>query len=316
MTEAVIAETLDLTTDATTVDGQQVVQARSADGAIIATIPLDAVAGTQTVDVAIDTVAEPDIATRVGMSIPAGTSYARAADIEIRNDQGQAIREFDGNVTFSVRVDTTQVGLAQDATCESFASSSASGSAPRQVSEPSDEIYWREFPGVKNFNSAKSNTSSISVFANEGGGAMWAELPRADVAVSADCTVEFRTSGLTLFAILRLPTVTWQLAAGLNSITYTGPSGTPAADVASEIGGSLESMLLFDAPTQSWQTYLPGAPAAVSTLQSLKPARPARSARAARRGGGVDRNGHHPGSERRSDGDAGPGPQLDRLHRR
>ena len=141
------------------------------------------------------------------------------------------------------------------------------------------------------------------------GPARWVLIPPS---ITPDGTVRFQTDHLTLFAILTLPKVTHQLTAGLNSITFTGADGTLAADVASEVGGLLESLLLFDAPSQSWLTFLPGAPAAVSTSAVAKPARRARAARAGARGGGVDRNRHHPGPERRSDGDAHPGPQPDR----
>ena len=71
---------------------------------------------------------------------------------------------------------------------------------------------------------------------------------------------------LTLFAILKMATVTHGMAGGLNSITFTGASGTFAADIAAEIGASLEALLRFDAPSQSWLMFLPAAPPQVNTL--------------------------------------------------
>ena len=100
-------------------------------------------------------------------------------------------------------------------------------------------------------------------------GTQWVPLDGDDFDVALDGTVTFMTDHLTLFAILKMPTITFQLAAGLTSLTFTGPSGTEAASIASEIGGSLETLLFFDAPSQTWQTFLPAAPPQVNTLQKL-----------------------------------------------
>lgn len=64
------------------------------------------------------------------------------------------------------------------------------------------------------------------------------------------------------------PTVTHLLLVGLNSLTYTGPSAS-AASVAAEIGPSLQTLLAYDAATQTWLTFLPSAPAQVNTLKSV-----------------------------------------------
>ena len=98
----------------------------------------------------------------------------------------------------------------------------------------------------------------------------WVQLDGDDVGLSPpNGIVTFMTDHLTLFAILKLPKVTFQMAAGLTSLTFTGPSGTAAASIASEIGGALETLLFFDAPSQTWQTFLPAAPPQVNTLQKL-----------------------------------------------
>ena len=100
-------------------------------------------------------------------------------------------------------------------------------------------------------------------------GTQWVMLGGDDFDVAPDGAVTFMTDHLTLFAILKMPTITFQLAAGLTSLTFTGPSGTEAASIASEIDGALETLLFFDAPSQTWQTFLPAAPPQVNTLQKL-----------------------------------------------
>ena len=218
-TETVIDDTLDLTADVTTVDGEQVVLTGSADGSISATIPVAAVTDTATVAVKIDTIAEQDLAE----AIPSGTFLinGEAINITINDDQGQPITQFQQDLTFAVLVDPQTVDL--------------------------DSI-------------------SVTRFDTTLTPPQWVQVPAT---VSPNGTVLFATDHLTLFSILRLPTVTFQLAGGLNSITFTGPSGTAAADVASEIGVSLATMFVFDAPTQDWLTFLPAAPPQVNTLQTL-----------------------------------------------
>ncbi len=104
--------------------------------------------------------------------------------------------------------------------------------------------------------------SVVVVFFDVGVG-QWVQLPTS---VTADGTVTWSTRHLTLFSLLRLRTVAQELVAGLNPITFTGPSDTPASEVASAIGIGLETLLRFNAPTQSFLIFVPGAPGYVNSL--------------------------------------------------
>ena len=270
ITENVITETLDVVADVKTVDGVEVVQTTSPDETVTITIPLAAIPGVAAITVNVDTVAPEDIQARVGVALPPDATFARAIEIAINEEGLQAIKQFVEPVTITVTVDPTQIGLAEGATCERFATASTSGSLPRLTSPASDDRYWREFPAVKNWNSAKSNTSTtISVLKSEGDGAPFVLLPREDVTVTPSCDVDIKVRELTLFALLRLPTVTWQLPAGLTSITFTGATGTTASDFAITIGGTLQNMLAFDASTQSFLAFIPGRPESFNTLSTL-----------------------------------------------
>ncbi|MEE8422408.1 MAG: hypothetical protein V3S31_06495, partial [Dehalococcoidia bacterium] len=53
------------------------------------------------------------------------------------------------------------------------------------------------------------------------------------------------------------------------SLTFTGATGTDPADVAASIGANVENLLTFDADTQSFRSFVPGAPAIFNTLSEL-----------------------------------------------
>ena len=215
----VIAETLDLTSDAIVVDGTAVVQATSSSGIVAVTVPVAAVTGTQTVEVRVDSVLQAEL----GTDIPGGTVLVdgEAIDININDDGGDPITQF-----------------AQDIMC--------SWKLDLQTTDP--------------------ETLAVAAFDETLDPPQWVQIPAT---IEADGTVAWSVDHLTLFAILKMSTVTHLLAGGLNSITFTGASGTFAADIASEIGASLETLLRFDAPSQSWLTFLPAAPAQVNTLKTL-----------------------------------------------
>ena len=87
--------------------------------------------------------------------------------------------------------------------------------------------------------------------------------------VGSNGVVEFSVNHLTLFALLRISQVTHTLTAGLNPVTFTGPSGTLPDVVAAQIGGSLENLLTFDVTTQSFRSFIPGASSTFNTLNAL-----------------------------------------------
>lgn len=87
--------------------------------------------------------------------------------------------------------------------------------------------------------------------------------------IGSNGVVEFSVNHLTLFALLRLSQVTHTLTAGLNPVTFTGPSGTLPDAVAAQIGGSLENLLTFDVTTQSFRSFVPGASSTFNTLSAL-----------------------------------------------
>ena len=211
-------ETLDLTSDAILVDGTAVVQATSSSGVAV-TVPVDAVTGTQTVEIRVDAVSQADL----GTDVPGGTILVdgEAIDINVNDGGGDPITQF-----------------AQDITC--------SWKLDLQTTDP-------ETLAVAVFDETLDPPQSVQIPAT----------------IEADGTVEWSVDHLTLFAILKMATVTHRLVGGLNSITFTGASGTFAADIAAEIGASLEALLRFDAPSQSWLTFLPAAPPQVNTLKTL-----------------------------------------------
>ena len=228
-TETVIDETLFLTTDAKVVDGVEVFQTTSADETITATIPVAAI------------------------SLEPGFNL----------------------VSFALKVDTT---AAEDLAPENAipaGTSLANGEAVGIiiVNTQGDPItqFAEDLTFTVKFDPATVDLDAVSVtsFDTALDPPRWVQLDGDDVQVAPDGTVTFVTDHLTLFAILKLPKITFQLAAGLTSLTFTGPSGTEAASIASEIGGALETLLFFDAPSQTWQTFLPAAPPQVNTLQKL-----------------------------------------------
>ncbi|MEE8421234.1 MAG: hypothetical protein V3S31_00490, partial [Dehalococcoidia bacterium] len=99
----------------------------------------------------------------------------------------------------------------------------------------------------------------------------WLQLPTSE----SDEGVAFTTTHLTLFAVLRVPTVTQRLVGEINTATFTGASGTSADRVAASIGDSLLTMSRFDPSTQTWQGFTPGeapssgAPGALNQLKTL-----------------------------------------------
>lgn len=99
----------------------------------------------------------------------------------------------------------------------------------------------------------------------------WLQLPTSE----SDEGVAFTTTHLTLFAVLRVPTVTQRLVGEMNTATFTGASGTSADRVAASIGDSLLKMSRFEPSTQTWQAFTPGeapssgAPGTVNQLETL-----------------------------------------------
>ena len=59
------------------------------------------------------------------------------------------------------------------------------------------------------------------------------------------------------------------LVPGLNSIGFTGGDATDIAALLEPVAQFVESASRFDATTQTWQTYLPGAPPQVNTLSQV-----------------------------------------------
>ncbi|MEE8422825.1 MAG: SwmB domain-containing protein, partial [Dehalococcoidia bacterium] len=110
------------------------------------------------------------------------------------------------------------------------------------------------------------DVETIAVFFFDRGNGQWVQLPAT---VSSDGTVEWSVDHITLFALLRLSKVTFQLTGGLNSLTFTGATGTDAADFAASIGGNVENLLTFDAGSQTFKSFVPGAPAIFNTLNQL-----------------------------------------------
>lgn len=55
----------------------------------------------------------------------------------------------------------------------------------------------------------------------------------------------------------------------MNTVTFTGASGTPTDRVAASIGDSLLRISRLDASTQTWQSFIPGAAAATGTLDTV-----------------------------------------------
>ncbi|HJM89109.1 MAG TPA: hypothetical protein QF624_05710 [Dehalococcoidia bacterium] len=113
---------------------------------------------------------------------------------------------------------------------------------------------------------ATKNLDSLVVASFNDRSASWTPIAAT---VSSNGVVEFSVNHLTLFALLRMVEVTHTLSAGLNSVTFTGPSGTLPGAVAAQIGNSLENLLTFDVPTQSFLSYAPGASATFNTLEAL-----------------------------------------------
>src|SRR6185437_13429010 len=58
------------------------------------------------------------------------------------------------------------------------------------------------------------------------------------------------------------------LTAGINLLTFEGPTQAVAAATAS-LGSNLVAVYIWDASTQSWQSYILGGPGYVQRLQSL-----------------------------------------------
>lgn len=88
----VIAETLDVTSDAIVVDGTAVVQATSSSGIVAVTVPVDAVTGTQTVEIRVDAVSQAEL----GTDVPGGTVLGdgEAIDINVNDGGGDPITQF------------------------------------------------------------------------------------------------------------------------------------------------------------------------------------------------------------------------------
>src|SRR5690606_28500838 len=57
----------------------------------------------------------------------------------------------------------------------------------------------------------------------------------------------------------------------LHSMVYTGPAGASPAALADDLGGEVASIARFDTATQSYLTFVPGAPAWTNTLEALEP---------------------------------------------
>jgi hypothetical protein len=56
---------------------------------------------------------------------------------------------------------------------------------------------------------------------------------------------------------------------GLNAISFTGTSGTDVAAFLTPLGSSVISASRFQSATQSWDTFVPGAPSFANTLKTL-----------------------------------------------
>ncbi|MEE8422023.1 MAG: hypothetical protein V3S31_04515, partial [Dehalococcoidia bacterium] len=59
------------------------------------------------------------------------------------------------------------------------------------------------------------------------------------------------------------------LVPGLNAIGYTGATGTQVGAVLDPLGTSVVSASRFNAATQVWETFVPGAPSFANTLSAL-----------------------------------------------
>ncbi|MEE9278188.1 MAG: hypothetical protein V3V06_07225, partial [Dehalococcoidia bacterium] len=94
-------------------------------------------------------------------------------------------------------------------------------------------------------------------------------LVRIPATIAADGTITFLVDHLTLFAPLQLPTIVRTLGSNWNAVTFTGPSGTPPAELAAQLGPFVDSIWRWDAATQTWESYFVGAPSVVSKLQTL-----------------------------------------------
>ena len=112
------------------------------------------------------------------------------------------------------------------------------------------------------------DVETVAVFFFDTTLSVWVQIPAT---VSADGTVEWSVQHLTLFSLLRLSKITVQLNSGLNLITFTGASGTTAADITETLGGPsvIQNLLRFDASTQGFASYVPNAPAIANTLRLL-----------------------------------------------
>lgn len=106
--------------------------------------------------------------------------------------------------------------------------------------------------------------TTLAVFLLDADGE-WLQLPTSE----SERGVAFTTTHLTLFAVLRVPTVTQRLVGAINTATFTGASGTPVGRVAASIGDSLLKMSRFDPSTQTWQGFTPGEQPSSGALETL-----------------------------------------------
>ena len=72
----------------------------------------------------------------------------------------------------------------------------------------------------------------------------------------------------TVLTVIVGPPAIMSVRVGLNSIVFTGLTGTSAADFAATITG-LVSMFRYEAGTQSWSSYAPALPSFANTLSRL-----------------------------------------------
>lgn len=233
---AVVDRTVDLSdedaltdeTDKKTGRQRKVVRVESAAGDVTATVPVEALQrGVSAIALTIAPITDLDVLT-ASIPLPASsrdlsetvqTPFVAALDIEISDQDGTPITQFDEELTFSIQVDPAAVDLG---------------------------------------------TVKVVFFDDELG--VWVPVVSS---ANASGVVEWSTDHLTLFALLRFTRITHVLVGGLNPITFTGPSGTTPEAIATAIGAPLENLLTFDGETQTFRSFIPGAPAIFNTLSQL-----------------------------------------------
>ena len=96
----------------------------------------------------------------------------------------------------------------------------------------------------------------------------WVALPTAWNATLGQ--VSAVTDRLGLFRVVLYTAVDIPLGREWNTLTYPGPDGLAAAELAARLGGAVEAIYRFNASMQVWESYRPGVPAALNSLQRVR----------------------------------------------